>query len=119
MSSNVRSYGLMAILDPAIERTEEFSEKLYDENSLIQVNYEGTLVYFDENISSDFRDDIYGLWFGLPESNMEVFTNELNRFGLKINSNTVRPFHCVWYNGSDSDMDMLSLEEFKKQTGQS
>lgn len=118
MSEDTRSYGLMAILVHQIDDTEEFGEMLREQNSLLQVNYEGTLVYFDETMDVlDDRRDIYGLWFGNPKTNLEKFTSQLKQFNLEIDSNSIEPFHCIWYNGSDSDMDMLTLAEFRKKTG--
>lgn len=120
MSEDTRSYGLMAILkDPVTnaDKREELSEKRYDDGLLTQLNYEGTLVYIDLNMNSDRR-DIYGLRFGFMNVPYDKFYQEVQALGLDIWWWSIRPYDCIWYNGVDSDMAMITLAEFLKQTNQ-
>jgi hypothetical protein len=122
MSENVMSTGHMVPLNRKLtrEEREEWQELLWDQDrgSSVQFNYEGTLAY------TDFRtEDEYGLHFegdtstlsGAPiGSSFDV----LKQFGLSIVEEQARYYRCMWYNGSDSDMDMMKLEKFLKRTGQ-
>ena len=42
----------------------------------------------------------------------------LEQFGINIDPTKARPYRCYWYNGSDSDMGLITLEEFLKRTKQ-
>jgi hypothetical protein len=120
MSENVMSSGHMVPLSRKItrEEREEWEELLWDQNSPVRFNYEGTLAY------TDFRtEDEYGLHFegdtstlsGAPIGSSFAV---LKQFGLSIVNEQGRFYRELWYNGSDSDMGMMKLEKFLKRTGQ-
>ena len=113
MSEDVMSSGLFAILSKPITNEsdrEELSEHLYDTRSGLHINYEGTLVY------SDARGSPYGISFGMASHPSSDFVCDCATQGLDIDDSSIRPYSCLWYNGVDSDMDMMTLEEYKKMT---
>jgi hypothetical protein len=115
MSENVMSTGLMVPLNRKItqEESEEWTEELWDQGSDVRINYEGTLAY------TDIRGDEYGIRFGIASDfSLDAF-QDLAQFGLTVEEDKARPYSCYWYNGADSDMDMMTLEEFLTMTRQS
>lgn len=122
MSSTVRQHGFIAVLARPIpkDQREDLTEKLYDSKSNLNINYDGSLVYFDafqhENI--DVREDIYGLFFGHDVSHREQMEAELLKHNLMIDGHTMRPYNCIYYNGADSPLDELTKEEFLQKTQQ-
>ncbi len=116
MSTNVLSYGYMApLVTPIKDRAEreELSERLYEE-SRIRLNYEGTLVYIDVGDREEF---FGGLFFTNPD-HLTLFHQELAEVKLEI-THEVKPYFAVWYNGTDSYMDDMKLEDFLKEEGSS
>jgi len=117
MSSNKTNSGFFAQLkNPIIdsERREELNEDWYDREVNLSINYEGTLVY-----SADDAGDEYGLTFtdkgdDQVMSGRGKFLEDLKKEGIEILPERVRGYVCTWYNGSDSDMDMMTLETFLK-----
>lgn len=108
MSENVLSSGFMAPLLVPVDY-EEVSEDLYHNSSeLLQINYEGTILF------SDTRDDYpYGLFFEDHKMNgVKNFIREADRLGFNIDQTNIRRYRCIWYNGVDSDMDTLKLDDF-------
>lgn len=107
----------MAPLNRKLNRDEyeEIDEKLYDLGSDIRINYEGTIAYTKTD------KDYYGLHF-LREISRENPTNvsslfqQLKDFDLGVDLNRAYPYRCLWYNGADSYMDMIILEEFLENT---
>lgn len=115
MSRDVYSRGLMApIINPALdpEALEIIQELIFEENGRLQINYEGTLAYISED-----EEDAYGLTLGSPSD--EFSPEELGvagiAFGIQVALDQCLPFSCGWYNGGDSPLDMLTLEEFKEK----
>lgn len=115
MSDNVMSRGMMAPLVKSLteEEREELEELLYDNKSGLSINYEGTIVYSDDRGSAE---DAYGLIFEVTDSRGE-FLAELKRQNLEIDETKMLPYQCYWYNGSDSDMGLLELEDYLKNFG--
>lgn len=111
MSCDVMSRGIIMPLISPVKDREELTEKLYEEGSCLQINYEGTLVYSDEGGQ---REDAYGLHIGVPNPSGAMMA-ELRKYGLKAVTTQARPYHCLWYNGADSDMNMLTKEEFLRK----
>lgn len=114
MSENVASTGIMAPLNRKLadEEREELQELLWNQGSEVNVNYDGTIAYTDEG------GEEYGISFGdMTNYSMEAF-KDLEQFGVCAVFEKARPYKCYWYNGCDSDMDMMTLEKFLKQTGQ-
>lgn len=110
MSENVLSVGIMVPLSRQLtkQEREEWDEILYDQGSNVRFNYEGTLAYTDN------RKDEYGIHFGiLTDLSFDNF-EDLKQFDLGIEKEHARNYQCVWYNGSDSDMSMMTIEEFLK-----
>ena len=120
MSSTVKSYGFVAVLDKPLteeEEREELSETLYNNKSGLNINYEGTLVYIDFNQHQpyDVREDIYGLTLGDTTFNgRNKFYEALEGNGLTIIGGTVQPYEEIWYNGGDSMLDTLTVEDYIK-----
>lgn len=110
MSDNVGSSGFFAILKTPLAREprEDMNEALYSGNFSLRINDEGTLVF------SDKRSDGFGLHIGsMRKIDHGAFVQECDNFNLEIDPDSIRPYYCYWYNGSNSDMDDLTLEEYK------
>lgn len=117
MSENVGSSDMMVPLTTKMseEEREEISEALWDSgNNLVQINYEGTIAY------TNHKSDGYGITFGVTAdaNDLGYIRTIMDHYGFGIVEEQARPYSCYWYNGSDSDMDMLTLEEFLGRTGQ-
>ena len=113
MSDNVMSRGMMAPLkNPILDREEreEFDELLYDKQTGLHLNYEGTLIYSDDRGSAD---DAYGIIFEVNDSRGE-FLASLQEEGIEIDETKMLPYQCYWYNGSDPDMGLLKLKDYLK-----
>jgi hypothetical protein len=114
MSEDVMSVGVMVPLNRKLteEEREEWNELLYDQGSEVSLSYYCDMAYTAE------RGEAYGISFGeMPVSDTSAF-EDLKQFGIWIEEDKARPYRCLWYNGSDSDMDMMTREEFLKMTGQ-
>jgi hypothetical protein len=98
----------------AEERREEQNEELWKEKSDIRIGYSGELLYVDFNQNKPYheREDIYGLTVGDRGHDDQSFIDEAINRGLDIDGNTIKPYNCVWYNGSDNPVDMLTKAEF-------
>jgi hypothetical protein len=114
MSSNVMSVGIMAPLNRKLtdEERDEWSEILWDQGSDVSFNYEGTMAYTDEG------GDEYGIYFGEMSSLDPAQFDDLKQFGLSIIAEQARPYREYWYNGADSDHNMMELEDFLVRTNQ-
>lgn len=117
MSSTVKSYGFVAVLDTPIpeDEQEDLSELLYDSKSKLQINNEGTLVYMDFNLHEpyDVRENIYTLTIGeTTQKGQDKFLDALRCIGLTITVGTIQPYEEIWYNGSDSVISCLTKEEY-------
>lgn len=115
MSENVHSTGTMVPLSRHLtrEEREDWGEILYDQGSKVCFNYDGTIAY------TDHRDqDEYGIYFGdMHDTNLEEF-KDLDQFGIGVLEHQARPYRCFWYNGADSDMGTITLDEFLESTSQ-
>ena len=115
MSEDVMSVGVMVPLNRKIteEEREEWQEILWDQGSEVGLSYYCDMAYTAE------RGEAYGISFGLlPVNNISDF-DDLKQFGVWIEEEKARPYRCLWYNGSDSDMDMMTREKFLNITKQS
>lgn len=113
MSSTVIMRGYVAELATVLneQEREDWSEQLYEANSTLSINYEGTLVYSNV-VPREDREDYYGLQIGkhnLPP--VEDFKADLVKFGLATVTDPV-PYQEIYHNGGDSSIDMLTLAEF-------
>ena len=52
-------------------------------------------------------------------SMLEWAEQELRYAGYDVNDPEDGPNRCLWYNGADSDMDMMTREQFLNITNQS
>ena len=102
MSETVKSKGFIAVLQNPItnwDALEDKNEELSHFDSSLRVNYDGTLIF------SDKPSDLYGIEFGTSDARyLQQFIEDCAKVGVPVVTTTVRPYSCVWYNGSDSDM---------------
>jgi hypothetical protein len=111
MSEDVMSVGVMVPLNRKIteEEREEWNELLYDQGSEVRLSYYCDMAYTAE------REEAYGISFGvMPVNNISAF-DDLKQFGIWVEEEKARPYRCLWYNGADSDMDMMTREKFLKK----
>lgn len=111
MSDNVMSVGFMVPLITPIEQHSEELEILQDrlyEESTLAINYEGTIVFSADESS------MYGLHFSKARPH-DDFLKEVLDMGLDVDASKIVSYSCLWYNGSDSDMSMLTIDEFNKK----
>lgn len=97
---------------------QELSEKMYNGDSILDVNYEGTLLTSDINrhkpySQREFNGDLFVVG-ALPEADKQEFIELAKAAGLDIDVATIQPYTCVWYNGADSPVSMLEKDEFLK-----
>lgn len=115
MSRNVYSRGYMFPLMRPVADVDELSELLWEKESTLHLNYEGTLVYTDSD-----EEDGYGLTISkldVEKEDFKALKQEAREFGLDIMTSMAQPYTCHWYNGTDSYMAMLSLEEYCERAG--
>lgn len=117
MSSTVKSYGFVAVLDTPIpeDEQEDLSELLYESKSKLRINYEGTLIYMDFNLHEpyDVRENIYTMTIGeTTKEGRALFTKAIYTADLTIAVGTIQPYEEIWYNGSDSVISCLTKEEY-------
>lgn len=122
MSATVRSYGFVALLDDPLtdEEREELSEELYANKSCLNINYEGTLVYIDFNQHEHYsvRKNIYGLTLGNTTAEGEdQFLKALGDNGIAVTAGTIQPYDEIYYNGGDSDIDLITTDDYLKAIG--
>jgi len=125
MSSTVRSYGFIGVLAAPFatpEAREAFCEAIWDKETPLDVTYDGALAYIDYNKQAPLREreDIYFLDLGGadPAKTPQDLVAEAAKHGLAVDPASIRPFNCIWYNGSDSPVDMLTKAAFLARTGQ-
>lgn len=113
MSEDVTSRGFFGVLVNPISDQEErdnIIEILYDSDVNLGLNYEGTLV-FSENYTNG-----YGLTFWtLDNADKESFKKLCLENYLEVDPTTITPYICTWYNGSDSDMSLLTAKEYMEK----
>lgn len=110
MSDNVMSVGIMVPLTKKVDH-EDVNDALYNIDSVVHINYEGTLAY------TDYRgEDPYGIKFYTPMMGDLSDFVVLKRFSTDIVAEKAKGYSCYWYNGVDSDMSIITLEEFLANT---
>lgn len=118
MSSTVRGNGFIAMLANPItdqEAHENICERLWEESGEITLNYEGTLVIFDEYRKRSLadREDIYHLTVGdASAGDRQKFIDLAAKFDLVIKLDSILPWSAIWYTGCDSPQSLLTLTEF-------
>lgn len=115
MSCYVVNTGFMAEIENPISRNEwsKYNDKFYEDDIGINLNYEGTIVY-----STDTEENLgdYGLKIANTNINsIKKFVENAKKYGLIIKEDTIRTYSCIWYNGADSDMSLLTLEEYNNE----
>lgn len=94
------------------EERDEWNEILWEQNSSVSLSYYRDMAYTHE------LGDEYGISFGEMHSVTLADFEDLKQFGIWIEEDKARPYRCLWYNGADSDMDMMTREKFLKMTKQ-
>lgn len=121
MSTTVRGFGFMAVLaNPVTDKNEleELCEKFYDSGINLDINYEGTIVCMDVMRHKKFseREEIYHLSIGTQEvGDPAMFIALCKEHDLPIKEETILPWSAIWYTGSDSPQNGVTLEQFQKQ----
>jgi hypothetical protein len=112
------STGHIAVLvTPASRKLmEELSEKRYDDKSILEINDEGTLLISDINLrlkysEREFNGDLLVVG-GLPEADRQEFIALAKAEGIDIDPDSIKPYTCIWYNGSDSPVSMMKKAAF-------
>jgi hypothetical protein len=114
MSENVLSYGFMSVLatpvgNSSTDEWQKFQESL--EETGLSLNYEGTILFSQKNAPRSA---------GIILTNHDLyqkFQQECQKAGVAVLETSTQFYVCRWYNGSDSDMSDLLLEEFCDETG--
>lgn len=114
MSRSVMSVGFMAPLSRKITKEEyqEWSEILYEKGSSVHISYEGDIAYTERET------DEYGIYFPSILSPDPNAFDDLNQFEISVEKDKIRSYRCFWYDGTDSDMDMMTKETFLEMTNQ-
>lgn len=110
MSETVRDYGFIAKLKNPVEDAERLAEKLLDADSNLAINYAGNIVFINYNTDQD----IYGLTIGNASFTQEMrdeFIAEAKKYDLVVDEDSITTFDCIWYNGSDNPVSLLTPEE--------
>jgi len=109
MSETVYVSGFMVPLKGTYDESflNNVREVFWENDIYINFNYNRTLAYtFDE------LDDYYGLWFDSNKHDAEVFRKLLDR-GIEIETDQIKHYRSIYYNGCDSPMSEITLEQFK------
>lgn len=112
MSENVISVGCMAKLKNPVgsykeDMWEDFSDMLYEHNLIL--NYDGNIVFTDTHCNS------YDFSFKFIDDNMKnEFIKTCSENGIDIDIENVKIYVSQWYNGTDSYMSDITLEQFNK-----
>lgn len=114
MSGDLMSRGIVIPLRTPLKDRQAISDQLFDEGSLLGVNYEGTLIYSDEGGRGN---DAYGLFFDSPNPTGAMM-NELRERGLAVITAQARSYGCLWYTGVDSPLNQMTKAQFLERTGQ-
>ena len=113
MSSNVFSSGFMVPLITPLTKDEREDVYYKLEKSDLHINYEGTILYSDE--THDF-DGGYGIMFeGVHNNDNFLYSLKDSGLDLPINLAMMKYYTRLWYNGSDSDMSMMTIQRFKEE----
>lgn len=111
MSETVRDYGFIAKLKNPVEDAERLAEKLLDADSNLAINYAGNIVIINYNTDQD----IYGLTIGgtsFTQAMKDQLIAEAEKYGLVVDVASITTFDCVWYNGCDNPVSLLTPEDF-------
>jgi hypothetical protein len=120
MSTTVISQGFIGVLVNPIPQDdmEDVLEKLYNgEDGSLKCTYDGKLLYCDVNekkqyYQREFAGDLFIVGEVRGGADRMDFIEKAKAAGYEVIQDTVQPYTCVWYNGSDSPMSTLSMEKF-------
>ena len=114
MSKDVMSVGVMVPLNRKLtkEEREEWEEILWDQGSSVHLSYHCDMAYTEKG------GEAYGISFGKALTYDAFDFGDLKQFDIWIEEDKARSYRCLWYNGADSDMNMMTRDEFLKMTGQ-
>lgn len=100
---------------PCKDYDELHESGLYDKLKAI-----GTYLNYDLTLCRVLGVDEYGTFDGVVFTNDHVeydnaiaLCDRVEELGVELHGN-LKPFVCSWYNGSDSPLDTMTLEEFNK-----
>ncbi|QIG71205.1 hypothetical protein EVB32_098 [Rhizobium phage RHph_TM39] len=116
MSENVFDYGFMVPLKEKMTDDDRYdlSERLWNEKTGIHINHEGTIIY------SAIRGNEYGIRFTqTSEMDSSAFMDSIPDYVPEVDDTEIRGYSCYWYNGSDSDMDCMTLERYRSYNNDS
>lgn len=120
MSDNVYSRGILVPLKNKITNDErnQVIDFCYENDINININYEGTIIFSDIEKNNDFY------YFKIENKNSPIFEydviKEFKEILLKfpfieISPSLARLYSSVWFNGGDSPMSEVKLDEFLKK----
>ena len=110
MSTNVSSYGIMAPILSETPEWEELQDMLGEDGSRLQINYDQTLAYIDLGGKGEDEIQFSG---GVSAEELAVAAIPYN---IRIAMDRACSFNCTWYNGGDSPLDLITLEQFYRRT---
>lgn len=111
MSSMQMSVGIMVPIEPLDTESDEYWDLegvLYAETNW-KINYEGTIAF------TDVGGDEYELVIGDLETEEPNYQDLISN-GIVPKMKHAKPYRCMWYNGSDSPMSTLTIEEFNEMS---
>lgn len=131
MSRIVYSYGLMALVanpDPLMDCSNEshegydareaFADKLENAYSILNLSYDGKIVFLDFNKHNHADGMHFRLQIGdetpVPIDVVALY-DEAKKYNIELVHNTQRVFQCTWWNGSDSPMKRLTADSYTKR----
>ena len=114
MSQSVMSVGIIAPLTRKLTRDEwdEWGGKLWNKESLVRFNHEGTLAVTDMLSPRD------GFYLGPIRSlSLDAF-DDLKQFGLEVVHEFAYIYREAWYNSGDPWHYTITLDQFLEKTAQ-
>jgi hypothetical protein len=131
MSESVYSVGVMVPITHNLTAAEleQFGEWAWEDAVSIYISYDGSMIYSQDNL----EDGEYGINFAGVAKSIAVDAKVLAKFAhtiyqflrtlpddkyIAIQMQDAINYSCYWYNGTDSDMSMMTAERFLKLTGQ-
>ncbi|MFP3645183.1 hypothetical protein [Paraburkholderia sp. SIMBA_054] len=119
MSSTVKQCGFIAVLKNKVdeEEREAGNENQWELKTGVRVGYSGELVYVDFNYEKPLREreNFYGLSLGPTRAqrgeSQADFEALMCKYAYDIEKGSITPYTCIYYNGGDSPLDMLTKDK--------
>lgn len=108
MSDNQVSVGLVAPLNTPISKDKYDEVSQFLESADLFINYDGTLIFMQVKKMASYNFDMQ---IGRPE-NPDTFAAICKVAGYPIQSHNCESYVAHWYDGSDSPMSTLTLENY-------